>query len=46
VLRPEIAALSMSGSSFLVAINALLLKRLKLPASISSGQTPQDGRRA
>jgi len=35
VLRPEIAALSMSGSSFLVAINALLLKRLKLPASIS-----------
>ncbi|MBA2530948.1 MAG: heavy metal translocating P-type ATPase [Nocardioidaceae bacterium] len=33
VLRPEIAALSMSGSSFLVAVNALLLKRLKLPAS-------------
>jgi Cu2+-exporting ATPase len=32
VLRPEIAALSMSGSSLLVAINALLLKRLKLPA--------------
>ncbi|GEL18147.1 copper-translocating P-type ATPase [Pseudonocardia asaccharolytica DSM 44247 = NBRC 16224] len=31
VLRPEIAALSMSGSSFLVAVNALLLKRLKLP---------------
>ena len=31
VLRPEIAALSMSGSSLLVAINALLLKRLKLP---------------
>ena len=33
VLRPEIAALSMSGSSVLVAVNALLLKRLKLPAS-------------
>jgi P-type Cu2+ transporter len=33
VLRPEIAALSMSGSSFLVAVNALLLKRLKLPAA-------------
>ena len=33
VLRPEIAALSMSGSSLLVAINALLLKRLKLPAA-------------
>jgi Cu2+-exporting ATPase len=31
VLRPEIAALSMSGSSVLVAVNALLLKRLKLP---------------
>ncbi|HSE07830.1 MAG TPA: heavy metal translocating P-type ATPase [Nocardioidaceae bacterium] len=31
VLRPEIAALSMSGSSFLVAVNALLLKRLRLP---------------
>ncbi|MGY1638916.1 heavy metal translocating P-type ATPase [Geodermatophilus sp. SYSU D00742] len=33
VLRPEIAALSMSGSSFLVAVNALLLKRLHLPAA-------------
>ena len=32
VLRPEIAALSMSGSSLLVAVNALLLKTLKLPA--------------
>ena len=31
-LRPEIAALSMSGSSFLVAVNAVLLKRLRLPA--------------
>ena len=31
VLRPEIAALSMSGSSLLVAVNALLLKRLRLP---------------
>ena len=31
VLRPEIAALAMSGSSFLVAVNALLLKRLRLP---------------
>ena len=33
VLRPEIAALSMSGSSFIVAMNALLLKRLRLPAT-------------
>ena len=31
VLRPEIAALSMSGSSLLVAVNALLLRGLKLP---------------
>ena len=30
-LRPEIAALSMSGSSVLVAVNALALKRLRLP---------------
>ncbi|HEX9642852.1 MAG TPA: heavy metal translocating P-type ATPase [Acidimicrobiia bacterium] len=33
VLRPEWAALSMSGSSFLVATNAVLLKRLRLPAA-------------
>jgi P-type Cu2+ transporter len=31
VLRPEIAALSMSGSSVLVAVNALLLRGLRLP---------------
>jgi Cu2+-exporting ATPase len=30
ILRPEIAALSMSGSSLLVAVNALLLKRTRL----------------
>ena len=30
-LRPEIAAISMSGSSILVAVNAVSLKRLKLP---------------
>jgi len=30
LLRPEIAALSMAGSSFLVAVNALLLTRTKL----------------
>ena len=29
-LRPEIAAISMSGSSILVAVNALALKRLRL----------------
>jgi len=36
VLRPEIAALSMSGSSLIVAVNALLLKRLNLPALAQS----------
>jgi Cu2+-exporting ATPase len=36
VLRPEIAALSMSGSSAIVAANALLLKRLRLPAPRAS----------
>ncbi|HKW71787.1 MAG TPA: heavy metal translocating P-type ATPase [Candidatus Dormibacteraeota bacterium] len=39
VLRPEIAALSMSGSSLLVAVNALLLKRLHLPAAQMAGST-------
>jgi len=33
VLRPEIAALSMSGSSLIVAVNAVMLKRLRLPAA-------------
>jgi len=31
VLRPEIAALTMAGSSIIVAVNALSLKRLRLP---------------
>ncbi|MFI5615577.1 heavy metal translocating P-type ATPase [Amycolatopsis sp. NPDC051903] len=31
VLRPEIAALTMSGSSLIVAVNALALKGLRLP---------------
>jgi Cu2+-exporting ATPase len=31
LLRPEIAAVSMAGSSLLVALNALLLKRTRLP---------------
>ena len=33
VLRPEIAAITMAGSSLLVAVNALSLKRLHLPAA-------------
>ena len=42
LLSPEIAALAMSGSSALVAINALMLKRTKLAgiARHSSVQTP------
>lgn len=39
-LRPEIAALSMSGSSLLVAVNALALKRLHLPEP-SAAETPE-----
>lgn len=39
VLHPEIAALSMSGSSLIVAVNALLLVRLKLP--LPTTMTPQ-----
>jgi Cu2+-exporting ATPase len=31
VLRPEVAAISMSGSSIIVAVNAVSLKRLHLP---------------
>ncbi len=38
-LRPEIAALSMSGSSLLVAVNALALKRLPLPSVHSSEES-------
>lgn len=38
VLSPEIAALSMSGSSVIVAINALLLKRLPLEVAAATTQ--------
>jgi Cu2+-exporting ATPase len=41
MLRPEVAALSMSGSSVLVAVNALLLKGLRLPAQVTG---PDDQR--
>jgi Cu2+-exporting ATPase len=46
VLRPEIAALSMSGSSFLVAVNALLLKRLRLPEAPEAPATEPAAPRA
>ena len=39
VLSPEVAALSMSGSTLLVAINALLLKRTKLAGIRQPGKT-------
>ncbi len=38
-LRPEIAALAMSGSSAIVAVNAVLLKRLHLPDQAASAPT-------
>jgi Cu2+-exporting ATPase len=31
ILRPEVGAISMSGSSVIVALNAVALKRLRLP---------------
>jgi Cu2+-exporting ATPase len=40
VLRPEIAALSMSGSSLIVAVNALTLKRLPLPEAPEQREGP------
>ena len=40
VLRPEIAALSMSGSSLIVAVNALTLKRLHLPRAQDQQERP------
>jgi P-type Cu2+ transporter len=44
ILRPEIAALSMSGSSLIVAVNALTLKRLPLPRSPEPRERPRGPR--
>jgi Cu2+-exporting ATPase len=41
VLRPEIAAITMAGSSFIVAVNALALKRLRLPAATGATLQPR-----
>jgi Cu2+-exporting ATPase len=46
VLRPEVAALSMSGSSVIVAVNALMLKRLRLPAPPEPSGEPIERSRA
>jgi len=43
VLRPEIAALTMSGSSLIVAVNALLLKLLDLPEPLPPTNPLTDG---
>ncbi len=40
VLRPEVGAISMAGSSIIVALNAVALKRLKLPDPRDDAQTP------
>jgi len=40
VLRPEIAAITMAGSSLLVAVNALTLKQLRLPTPAAQPAQP------
>ena len=40
VLRPELAAVSMSGSTLIVTVNALMLKRLSFPSA--SAATPRN----
>jgi Cu2+-exporting ATPase len=42
LLSPEIAALAMSGSSVLVAVNALLLKRHQLSVGSKDGQMQEE----
>jgi Cu2+-exporting ATPase len=44
VLSPEVAALSMSGSTLVVAINALMLKRTKLTGIRHPGKTAAPGK--
>ena len=44
VLSPEVAALSMSGSTLIVAIDALLLKRTKLAGIRQPGKTATPGK--
>ena len=43
VLRPEVGAISMAGSSIIVALNAVALKGLRLPDSAERAQSPRAG---
>jgi Cu2+-exporting ATPase len=43
VLRPEVGAISMAGSSIIVALNAVALKRLRLPERSGGGPTDVRG---
>ena len=40
VLRPEVAAISMAGSSIIVAVNAVALKGLRLPTALPRPANP------
>lgn len=42
VLRPEVGAISMAGSSIIVALNAVALKRLRLPVRRGESSDPRD----
>jgi Cu2+-exporting ATPase len=43
VLRPEVGAISMAGSSIIVALNAVALKRLRLPDHTAERVPPAPG---
>jgi Cu2+-exporting ATPase len=42
ILRPEVGAISMSGSSVIVALNALALRRLRLPMTAGASRRASD----
>jgi hypothetical protein len=44
VLRPEVGAISMAGSSIIVAVNAVSLKRLQLPDRADQETPPPTAR--
>jgi Cu2+-exporting ATPase len=43
ILRPEVGAISMSGSSVIVALNAVALKRLRLPSRTTADEPTRVG---